>query len=185
MQESPVVLTIDGSVVYCNTNRGVVAALRIRDGQLRWLVPYRREVASRAGSSSGNSAGAKYRWPNACLFHQGLLLVAPTDSRELLALDAASGARIWSRRVPLPAVKMLGTMGDKLILVGDRLWAIDIVFGGVGGWMGSQDGRLGSTARDGGGRRDCRAGDLLALGWEDLGPRRGDRMAHGPEICLR
>ncbi len=135
LREAPVVLTLDGSVVYCNTNRGVVAALRVRDGRLQWLVTYPREVVPRAEMPSGNSARTKARWPNACLFYQGLLLLAPTDSRELLALDAASGTRVWSRRVPLPAVRILGVIGGNLILIGEQLWAIDIISGElVDGW---------------------------------------------------
>ncbi len=38
LRKAPVVLTLDGSVVYCNTNRGVVAALRVQDGRLQWMV---------------------------------------------------------------------------------------------------------------------------------------------------
>jgi hypothetical protein len=155
-REPPVVLTLDGAVVYCNTNRGVVAALRVRDGRLQWLRTYPRAVAPRKAALPGSSTGAVCRRPNACLFHQGLLLIAPTDSLEVLALDAASGIRVWSRRDPHPEVDVLGTMGDKLILVGDRLWAIDTVSGDlVEGW--------GDSTVDWG-RQEDRAGEGVIAG---------------------
>jgi len=146
--EPPVVLTLHGSVVYCNTNRGMVAALRVRDGRLQWLRTYPREVASQEADGPDRSAAAAGRSPPACLFHQGLLLLAPADSRELLALDAASGLQVWSCRMPWPVLKLVGMLGDQLILMGNRLWAIDIATGTrVDGW-GEQTAGWGESVGD-------------------------------------
>jgi len=77
------VLAIDSGIAYLSTNLGIVGAVRVWDGRVLWLHSYKQ-------NASGNS--------NVCLYHQGVVLVAPSDSRQILALNAATGQRLWSTK---------------------------------------------------------------------------------------
>jgi hypothetical protein len=76
-----------------------------------------------------------YRDLNPCIYHRGLLLVAPSDCEGIFALDAGSGRMVWESRLAEDAVHLLGVGGGNLLASGDRLWWIDAVGGKVlGSW---------------------------------------------------
>ena len=119
-------LTMGEGTIYCNTNLGAVAAVDADDGQLKWLVKY-----PRSPFHSGDPDRREehfFRDLNPCLFHQGLLIVAPSDCDQLFALHSATGEIAWA----LPpgecsdAVHLLGIEEDCLLASGDWLYWIDI-----------------------------------------------------------
>ena len=147
----PILLTLDSGIVYCNSNRGVLAAMRARDGQLLWLHTYPRSLPA----MTDEHASSCFPWmdrPGAgraarpCLFHPGLLLVAPADSSNLLALDPANGLLVWSARRPTRDTRIVGVVTaeeeDRLVLAGRRLWGWRIDSGQpIAGWGDGSTGK--------------------------------------------
>ncbi len=120
-------LTLHESTLYYNTNLGAVAALAVEDGRTRWVTLYRR---AQAGDLNAPAAHW-YRDLNPCVYHRGLLLVAPADSDGIFALDAQSGQMLWETRHASDAVHLLGVGGENLLASGDRLWWIDLATGRI------------------------------------------------------
>ena len=120
-------LTLAEGTLYYNTNLGSVAALSAEDGRIRWVSLYRRAV----GGDLSSLAAHYYRDLNPCVFYRGKLFVAPSDSEEVFALDAATGEMLWSSPHPSDAVHLLGVGGGNLIASGHRLWWLDIETGKV------------------------------------------------------
>ena len=85
-------LTLAEGTLYFNTNLGAVASLSADDGHIRWLTTY-----SRAKKGATTTAHL-FRDLNPCLYHRGTLYVAPTDSPQVLAIDAMTGAMRWATR---------------------------------------------------------------------------------------
>ena len=116
-------LTLHGDMIYVNTNLGAVAALSARDGRVKWVSLYPR---ARQGDLL-KPAPHLCRDLNPCLYDRGNLLVAPSDSRRIFALDAASGQILWETGPEVEdAVHLLGVSGDALIAGGDKLYWIDL-----------------------------------------------------------
>ena len=64
---------------------------------------------------------------NPCLFDHGTLLVAPTDTPAVLALDAANGQILWQSGFEVEDVQyLLGVVGDQLLAGGQRLYWIGL-----------------------------------------------------------
>ena len=62
-----------------------------------------------------------------CLYDRGTLIVAPADSPEVFALDAATGQALWHTGPGAEGiVHLLGVAGDTLIASGDRLYWIGL-----------------------------------------------------------
>lgn len=116
-------LTLDHGTLYYNTNLGAVAALSADDGQVRWvsLYPRRRQ---------GNRIRLAAHWGrslNPCVYCRGTLLVAPSDSRRIFALDALTGQILWQTGSQVEdAVHLLGVADDQLIASGRRLYWIGL-----------------------------------------------------------
>jgi len=132
-------LTLYRETLYFNTNAGVVAALSARDGRIQWASLYPRVLR-------GNLL---HREPFAgrdlvpCLYDRGTLLVAPSDSPRILALDAAAGQILWQTGPEVEdAVHLLGVAGDYLIASGHKLYWI--------GLRGPERGRIKTALPDGG-----------------------------------
>jgi outer membrane protein assembly factor BamB len=122
-------LTLDHGVIYFNTNLGAVAALSADDGKVRWITRYPRSSTQRA---AGRSSEFVLPGLTPCLFHHGMLLVAPSDSDRVFALDANSGHRLWQTTLddePIGAVQLLGVADQHLIAGGRRLWWLDVTTG--------------------------------------------------------
>jgi outer membrane protein assembly factor BamB len=111
----------DESLVYC-TNLGAVAALDPRDGLIRWVTTYPRlEAETIAAFNKRQQQG-----PNPCVFHEGLVIAAPTDGDRILAYHSQTGVLEWELTLDGQATQLFGVSGSRLIAAGDRLWAIDV-----------------------------------------------------------
>ncbi len=110
-------LTLAQDSVFVSTNEGAIAALNAHDGLIRWLRTYPVEspFSSRSRRRTGDTSG---------LFHEGVLYVAPLDSRMLLAIHAESGLLLWQREWPDPIQDLLGITNSTLIVSGRSLWGV-------------------------------------------------------------
>ncbi len=116
--------TWHGEVLYVATNLGCVAAVAAKTGSIRWLTTYPRVSK---GDLSRNEI-FRYRSPSPCLYHNGVLYVAPSDSRYIFALDAANGQVLWQSETELDGVTyLLGVTHDRLVASGDRLYLLETV----------------------------------------------------------
>ncbi len=123
-------LTLEQGVLFANTNLGAVAAIAARDGHVQWISTYPR--AKRSSSSGQDKRAAHfYRDLNPCVYHRGVLLVAPSDSEYILAFDATTGQTLWESHLAADAVHLLGVGGGNLIASGDHLWWLDVEGGKV------------------------------------------------------
>ncbi len=124
-------LTLHQGTLYYNTNLGVVAALDAQDGTIQWLTAYQR------AKPSGGAPAFFQRDLNPCLYHNGMLYVAPSDYDGILAMRAATGQIVGAvlensadkgagQKKGATAVHLLGAVGDSLIASGDMLWWFDI-----------------------------------------------------------
>jgi outer membrane protein assembly factor BamB len=122
-------LTLAEGALYYNTNLGAVAAIRADDGAPLWVRLYPRALR-------GDLARPATHWRRSltpCVFHRGMLYVAPADSPRIFALDAGSGRMLWQTGdETADATDLLGTAGDWLIASGRRLF-----------WIGLRDGEQG------------------------------------------
>jgi outer membrane protein assembly factor BamB len=116
-------LTLHQDTLYYNTNLGAVAALSVQDGSIKWLTTY-----TRAKAESNQKPAYFYRDLTPCLYHDGLLYVAPSDHAGILCVVAATGQIVLSalEYESDTAVHLLGIRGDYLLAGGDKLWWIDI-----------------------------------------------------------
>ncbi len=120
-------LTMNHGVIYINTNLGAVAALRAEDGTISWITRYPREGLP--ASDQDRPPWHLLRDLSPCVYHQGVLYVAPADSESIFALDAMTGQVIWRTNLPrdtLDVVHLLGVVGPHLIASGRRVWWLDI-----------------------------------------------------------
>jgi outer membrane protein assembly factor BamB len=114
-------LTLVGDRVFINTNLGVVAALSTEAGRIAWLRRYDRA----AGSLREPLPLCFDRDPSPCVFDRGILFAAPSDAPSVFALDADTGATIWTTDQLADTVNLLGVVDGNLIATGNRLAAVD------------------------------------------------------------
>ncbi|MGC3968075.1 MAG: PQQ-binding-like beta-propeller repeat protein [Pirellulales bacterium] len=119
-------LTMVGEHLYINTNLGAVAALAKHGGAVRWVTLY-----PRAGDDPNRGSQHIHRDLTPCVYDRGTLYVAPSDSRHILAIDAAAGLILWETSLAGDAVHLLGVADDHLFASGDRLWRIEALTGRV------------------------------------------------------
>ncbi len=116
-------LTLAGERIYFNTNLGAVAAMNNVDGRLRWVSLYPRQ-------RRGDLAQLAPHWQrdlNPCVYHRGVLYVAPADSPRIFAIDAASGQILWQTDSQMEyALDLLGATEDYLIAGGRKLYWISL-----------------------------------------------------------
>jgi len=123
--DAPVALS--GGVAYVQTNAGVVAALDVRAGRVRWIRKYTQDPFA---NRPDRPTPWDERWAlNAPVVAQGMVAVAPCDGEELLVLRADTGRLAWTRERGA-AKQLLGVEGDALLLVtGERVLALDLFTG--------------------------------------------------------
>ena len=114
-------LTLAGGTLYLNTNLGAVAALSTADGEIRWIACYPRATVAET------DAAHFYRDSNPCVYSRGKLFVAPTDTPNVLALDASTGALLWESPHFPETIHLIGVVGDQLIGSGKQIvwWNVD------------------------------------------------------------
>src|SRR5262249_19614391 len=103
-------LTLAEDRLYYCTNLGAVAALDARDGTMRWVSSYPRLESETIAAFNRR----QLHGPNPCLFHDGLLIAAPTDADRILAYDAESGIVKWEQELAGPVPQLLGVAGGRL-----------------------------------------------------------------------
>lgn len=117
-------LTLLGDRVYFNTNLGLVAALDAEKGEISWLHRYERTTS---GFAQGLERPLHFdRDPSPCLYRDGILIVAPSDTPVVFALDSQTGQKIWATDQLPDALHLLGVVQQSLIVSGNRLWSLDI-----------------------------------------------------------
>jgi outer membrane protein assembly factor BamB len=122
-------LTLRGQSLYCNTNLGVVAALRTDDGSVQWLTQYPR--VDFQNEDPDRNTRHYFRDLNPCLLQGDLAIVAPMDCDRLFALDAITGQKIWETRAEqaADAIHLLGVGDGNLMASGDYLYWFDVYSG--------------------------------------------------------
>lgn len=112
--------------VYLNSNLGILASIEAETGELRWL---RTDVGTSPGEME---PPARLRpFPAPCLFHRGMLYVAPHRSERVFALDASRGLLKWktgpeTRWIDrLLAVVPSAEPSPRLLGAGDRVYWIE------------------------------------------------------------
>jgi outer membrane protein assembly factor BamB len=118
-------LTLDEDRIYFNTNLGVVAALDAHTGRICGLRRYDRLAGKRFSPHEAPPAHFD-RDPSPCLYHAGLVIVAPADSPAIFALDAQTGQLIWENDRIADGLHLLGVAGNTLAVGGTRLRGIDV-----------------------------------------------------------
>ena len=114
--------------IYFNTNLGLVAALDTHDGSICWLHRYERR--SNQPLDAGSAEPLHFsRDPSPCLYHDGLVIVAPADTPNIFALDAVTGQTVWTSDLLPDALHLLGVVRRNLIVSGNRLAALDVLSG--------------------------------------------------------
>ena len=117
-------LTLGAGMIFYNTNLGAVAALDEATGRVRWISTYERD-----DSAPLNRAIPIGQEPNPCVYHDGLVMALPSDSRGVWAFDALSGELRW-QTPDSPRIRyLLGVAHGKLICSGNQVVAIDLATG--------------------------------------------------------
>lgn len=124
-------LTVGRGMVYYNTNLGAVAAVDAEDGRIHWVTTYPR--AQLLDPYAESTPAHFFRDLNPCLLYRDMLVVAPSDCEHIFCLEAATGRVLWasSPGAASDAVHLLGVVGDRLIVCGDHLYAMDVNTGRV------------------------------------------------------
>lgn len=116
-------LTLFGDSIYFNTNLGAVASLSTDDGRIHWINLYPR-------ARRGDLDHPDPHWSrdlNPCVYHRGVLYIAPADSSRIFAIDAADGRILWQSGSEIEdAVNLLGVADRYLIAGGWRLYWIEL-----------------------------------------------------------
>lgn len=133
-------LTLGDDAAFYATEMGGIAALEKSDGVIRWVTTY-PAAGGRLAQYAGDPAKPGL---TPCLYHQGLVIVAPRDCHEIFAIDASTGARLWERTLPGGVTQLLGVGSGALVAAGNSLWGLDPVSGRVRWQVGYSDPTAGS-----------------------------------------
>jgi outer membrane protein assembly factor BamB len=124
-------LTLIGPNIVYGTDAGAVIALNAATGKPAWVARY----PSRGPRGLPTNLLPVPRDLCPPVYADGRVFVAPTDSDEILALDAWSGVPLWDRPPILEVVQMLGVIDGKLIITADGIFhgigAIDTATGKI------------------------------------------------------
>jgi len=122
-------LSYSNGTAFLSTGLGVIAAVDVADGQLKWLTRYARSQSD--DSAYPVSQRFRYRDLTPCIIQRDTVLCAPPDSPEIFALDAGTGDLLWST-VPehsADLVHLVCADDESLIAAGDRLAWFDVSSG--------------------------------------------------------
>ena len=134
-------LTLVENRIYFNTNLGLVAALDADSGDICWISRYDRLTGKTF--TLGAAVPLHFdRDPSPCVYHDGLLFVAPADTPAIFALDADTGKMVWQQNQLPDALQLLGVVGKHLIASGERIASLDISSGHVD-WAWPESDRAG------------------------------------------
>jgi outer membrane protein assembly factor BamB/tetratricopeptide (TPR) repeat protein len=118
-------LTLVGDRLYFNTNIGLVAALDVASGEICWLAKYPRLTGK--PFAPGNAMPLHFdRDASPAVYHDGLVIVAPADTPDILAFDAHTGKTVWTNNNLADGLQLLGVVSQKLVVSGNRLALVDV-----------------------------------------------------------
>lgn len=137
---------VSGGTVYCLTNAGVLAALDEVGGAVQWILQYGDPTAGAAKTANDirfgrvrvNPFSGLEHYPNPLIVAGGKVVVLPTDSDKLLAVDAADGRIAWSASRELVWAAggnksqqkwLAGMAGNRVIIAGPNAAAFDLAGG--------------------------------------------------------
>lgn len=126
---SHALLTLAEGDLYYNTNLGAVAKISTREGSLQWAVQYPRGAFPNQDPDRRDRHFFRDLTP--CVFFQGMVIAAPSDSDRIFALDAATGQLVWTTPVETGSdvVHLLGVSQNQLLASGDYLYWFDVFTG--------------------------------------------------------
>ena len=157
-------VVVQGGIAYVATNAGCIAAVDAFAGELRWIRRYERydsdhktlKKSKPANRNGFNGYSTQFTQsvldsfvPSDLILHGGLLILAPVDGEVLLAIDAATGQRVWlldgqTRYAPYGRLtEIVGHDDSNLFALSEtHLVCIDLA-GGLVRWMQTLPGWLG------------------------------------------
>lgn len=131
-QQGLLLSAADGRV-YCGTNQGAVIALEARRGNILWVTNYDRDEPERVPDWHDHQTLG----PNPCVCADGLVFLAPQDSNTVLALDGASGVRLWQRSIPGIARQVVGVREGRLVVAANQLFGLETDSGEIAWSVGN------------------------------------------------
>jgi outer membrane protein assembly factor BamB len=130
-----------GGQIYLNTNLGLVAAIDADSGNIEWISRYDRLTGKTF--TVGAAVPSHFdRDPAPCVYSDGLLFVAPSDSPAIFAINATTGKVIWQQNQVPDALQLLGVVGKQLIASGERISSLDTSSGRIN-WTWPESDRAG------------------------------------------
>jgi len=132
-QQGLLLSAADGRV-YCGTNQGSVIALEARRGSILWVTSYDRDESERVPDWHDHQTLG----PNPCVCADGLVFLAPQDSNSVLALDGASGVRLWQRPLPGIARQVVGVRQGRLVVAANQLFGLEADSGEIAWSVGNE-----------------------------------------------
>jgi outer membrane protein assembly factor BamB len=130
-------ISLEAGTLYVNTNLGMIAALRLVDGEPLWLHSYERRIGEQAAGEPRGLPTSTQR-PHPCIVAGSRVIVAPADFDGVLALDTATGEVLWSTSLPEADARLMAVDGNRVMLSGERLWAIDASIGKLDAHWGEE-----------------------------------------------
>ncbi|MSR38509.1 MAG: hypothetical protein EXS02_06710 [Planctomycetes bacterium] len=130
-----------GGIAFMLTNAGVIAAIDIASGELRWLYRYERSHPQRAAQKAKKPSGGDASGFGQTMFSEqelasflpsdlfvagDALIFAPCDGHVLMSLDSATGAPVWmveaeSPFAPIGRIRSLvGANSTNIFALADR-----------------------------------------------------------------
>lgn len=114
-------------VAVVSTNLGMTAAVRLVDGRPLWLRKYPRVLVR------DDYGGVRYyaAYPQTPAVCGDMVVAAPLDCDHVMAWDLPTGEPRWSTPIPEANARVLGVDGERILLSGERAWALDAATGQV------------------------------------------------------
>ena len=118
---------VDGGEAFVASGRGVFFSIDADSGAIRWAIRYHRSLTpgvSRHNNWNGmvTSRSTIKGWSENCVVARGpLVLLMPSDSQQLLALNRTSGEMRWRGETDDTIDYCLGTVGNLLYVAGPQM----------------------------------------------------------------
>ena len=125
---------LDGRV-YLSTGLGVAAAVHLANGEVHWISSYTQVPIPASNYWYQTRERAVTWWPSPTVATHTAVLIAPTDSPNLLAFHPDDGRIVWPfshaakgghRRQPHDYDYFLGVKDQRAYVLGTRLSALDL-----------------------------------------------------------
>ena len=141
-QQGLLLASADGRL-FCGTNQGAVIALEGRRGEILWITSYDQEETERVPDWHDRQTLG----PNPCVCADGMVFFAPQDSTSVLALDGASGVRLWQRSIPGMARQVVGVRDGRLVVAANQLFGLAVDSGEIDWSVGNESPDSRTTGR--------------------------------------